>query len=573
MFHSLASPLYSVPDNLTIPQFLFDKNPLGFLRGAQSVDVSTTQPCMIDEISGRQITFSQAKSRSDALARALKSKYNLSENAIVSVFSPNHMDYPICIWATHRLGAIVSPMSASLTESELEYHLGLVKCTIMFVHHDCLPVASKAIRAAGQDGIRLVIIGNSDSGLVTVDQLAREGSSFPTYPERSMRAGEAREKVAFLSFSSGTTGMPKAVMISHFNVICNILQIATFHRTYDPSVPKELRRFKPGEVCTGVLPLYHIYGLVLNLHFVLFARMTLVVTERFDFERMLKGIEKYRISYLWIVPPQAILFCKHPAVQKANLSSVKYCLIAGAPATGDLFRQLLQVFPEIHLGQGYGLTESSPVISMFPLTQKVGTLGSAGQLVSGTTIKIVTSNGTLAKFDQEGELYVKGGQITLGYYQNAKATEETFIDGWLRTGDIAIMKPNGDIFIIDRLKELIKVKGLQVAPAELEGHLLDHPYIADVAVIGVPDEYSGELPRAYVVLHDEQAKEAKVSRQAEEEIRVHIFKHVADAKAKYKWLQGGIIFLDVIPKSPSGKILRRVLRGNAKGSGNVGAKL
>ncbi|KAK7471140.1 hypothetical protein VKT23_002552 [Stygiomarasmius scandens] len=174
--------------------------------------------------------------------------------------------------------------------------------------------------------------------------------------------------------------------------------------------------------------------------------------------------------------------------------------------------------------------------------------------------KIVASDGTLATYGQAGELFVKGGQISLGYYQNTKATQETFIDGWLKTGDIAIIHSNGDIFIVDRIKELIKVKGLQVAPAELEGHLLEHPYITDAAVIGIPDEYAGELPRAYVVLHPEQASAVKMDHKIENEIQHHIFKHVSDTKAKYKWLHGGIIFVDAIPKSASGKILRRVLR-------------
>ncbi|OBZ76378.1 4-coumarate--CoA ligase-like 3 [Grifola frondosa] len=185
---------------------------------------------------------------------------------------------------------------------------------------------------------------------------------------------------------------------------------------------------------------------------------------------------------------------------------------------------------------------------MFPVSQKIGTLGSAGQLVSGTIAKVVKADGSLAGVGEPGELFITGPQITLGYYGNDEATRETYIDGWLRTGDEVLFHENGDIFVVDRIKELIKVKGFQVAPSELEGHLIGHPDVVDVAVVGAPDDYSGEVPLAYVVLKPDTAKAIQENTSLAADVRTSIFKHVADVKSKYKWLAGGVEFIDGYPE-------------------------
>ncbi|KIK62621.1 hypothetical protein GYMLUDRAFT_42071 [Collybiopsis luxurians FD-317 M1] len=582
IFHSLGPSLPQIPDNLTLPQFLLDKHPLDFLdRTRKDIDAFNLQlrddlglDCgsLIEEDTGRQLRFSEMKERSDALARALKAKFGSlllgpdqsQRSFTVSIFSPNHLYYTTCIWATHRLGGIVSPMSSTSTVSELGYQLKLIKSSLMFVHEDCLSVALEAISNAGLTGIPIIVIESSRNDLYTVDQLVDLGNLLPPYPELHLSPGEAKEKIAFLSFSSGTTGMPKAVMLSHYNIICNIIQMAAFHRVFDSSIERDEQRFRPGDVGSCAVPIYHIYGLTLNLHFPLFARMNVVISRKFDFEVWLKSIEEYRISHIWIVPPQAILFCKHPAVKSAKLSSLRYCMIAGAPASAELCRQFQEVFPGIEFGQGFGMTETSPVATLFPLSERVGKIGSVGQLVSGTLAKIVRPDGKLATYGEAGELLLKGGQIALGYYGNKEATRETFVDGWLKTGDVAIIHPDGSLNIVDRLKEFLKVKGFQVAPPELEGHLLSHPYIADAAVIGIPDEYAGQLPRAYIVLHPDKASAVREDADMEKKIRSLVFNYVSEAKARYKWLDGGICFVNAIPKSPTGKILRRVLREVAK---------
>ncbi|KAF8891414.1 phenylacetyl-CoA ligase [Infundibulicybe gibba] len=562
---SIASPLVDPVDNLTIPQFLLDdtfQHPTLLARKAGV-------PCLIEEITGQKIYFDELKSRTHYIAKAIKARWDIGRGDIVAAFSPNHIDYPTSIWAVLQLGGVIAATSPSLTADELVYQLQIAKPVLLVVHLDVLPTALKAAGTLGFPQSKIIVIDGHKSPnplpYTSIEDLVREGRSAPDFTEMTFKQGEAKTTTAFLCFSSGTTGKPKAVCISHYNLICNVIQVATFNRIHEEYAPWDDRRFRPGDVCSGVLPLYHIYGLVVNLHFILYAGMTLVVTQKFNFEQMLDSISRYRITHLMIVPPQAVLFCKHPAVAKSDLSSVRYCLVAGAPVTAELSKQLLERFPDIHLGQAYGMTETCATVSMFPITQKVGTLGSGGQLVSGTTVKVVKTDGSLAKVGESGELYVQGGQVALGYYQNEAATNETFPDGWIRTGDEVAFLPNGDLFVVDRIKEIMKVKGFQVAPAELEGHLLDHPDIADAGVVGIADEYSGEVPLAFVVLQSKAAELAKTDARHAEDIKKSIFKHVSDAKSQYKWLAGGIVFLDILPKSPSGKILRRVLREQAKG--------
>jgi len=237
-------------------------------------------------------------------------------------------------------------------------------------------------------------------------------------------------------------------------------------------------------------------------------------------------------------------------------------MVGAAPLSGELMQQFAKVIPSMSFGQGYGMTETCTTVTMHPPHQKVGTLGSAGQLIAGTIAKVVKEDGTLAGYNEEGELHVKGPQMALRYANDAKATRETFHDGWVRTGDQVKITESGDFFVVDRLKEIIKVKGIQVAPAELEGHLLDHLHVADAGVVGVHDEFSGELPLAFIVLTAEARK--LVDAVGEDVVIEAIKEHVKKSKAKHKWLEGGVEFIDAIPKNPSGKILRRMLRDRAR---------
>ncbi|KAJ7075879.1 phenylacetyl-CoA ligase [Mycena belliarum] len=581
--------LPSIPDSLTIPQFQLD------------LATSTDRParpsgtsCFIDDLSGKQVYLEEVRERTQGLANALSSLYSIGEDDVVLLFSRNHLDYPIAIWAAHRVGAIVSPANPDFTRQELEYQLKATKAKLLIAHPDVLNVAIPAAQAYGLAPDRILIfdaLNNAVSKFVNVDSLVERGlRTSKAFLERRLKRGEGKTKLAFLSFSSGTTGTPKAVAIPHIAVIANVLQLAAHSRINEEYGDWNDRRYRPGDTAIGVLPFYHIYGLVVNLHFLLYCGMSIVIVPKFNFEGMLKSIVRHKITHLMIVPPQAVLLCKHPAVKKYDLSGIRYIMIGAAPLSDEVNERLFKLFPDAHIGQGYGMTETCTVISIWSIERKRGISGSAGQLIPGVVARILKSDGTLGGYGDVGELVVKAPSNALGYFNNPQATQETFVDGFVRTGDEVRVAPDGELRIIDRIKEIMKVRGFQVAPAELEGTLLcvlvscnkaagthhlsrDHPDISDACVVGVPDDYSGEVPLAFVVLTADAAGRAERNPHDLKTIRVSILKHVADLKIGYKHLAGGVEFVDSIPKNPSGKLLRRVLRERAKELKTTKAKL
>ncbi|KAF8755494.1 acetyl-CoA synthetase [Rhizoctonia solani] len=547
-FSSLLPPISdscSPPTDVSIPQFFLDStHPLRPIRSSDS-------PWFIEDETGRTIGFEEVRSRTWGLANVVKhSQFKpIVEDDVVCIYSPNNVDFMAVVWGAHRLSLTVSCANPAYTKDELVYQLKATKSKLLFAHPFNIKIALEAAKE----------LNKRTYGVLNIDQLINvlipEGlTSRENFKERKLGPGENKTKVAFYSFSSGTTGKPKAVAIPHQAVIANVIQNAAFVRLNDPTLPLEKARYRKGDVNLGVLPMFHIYGLVFVTHFGLFAGLPMVVIPKFNFVDMLKSIVNYRITHLSLVPPQVVLFCKHPAANQFDLSHCHFALVGAAPVSAELSDQFKRVLPNIHFGQAYGLlsilkatvdfpymldtlgmTETSTIVTMIPLEHAPGpggVAGSAGRLIQNTTAKVVKPDGTLAGYDEPGEMVVTGPQMTLRYEGNEA-----------------------------ELKELIKVRGFQVAPAELEGFLLDHPWIDDAGVIGFPDEFSGELPLAFVVLSEEGKKSGK----DELVIKKEIARFVSDKKIKYKWLEAGVVFIDAIPKNPSGKILRRTLRDKAKG--------
>ncbi|KAI0040813.1 amp dependent CoA ligase [Auriscalpium vulgare] len=563
-FVSLSGPLPHVPDDVTLVQFILDAtHPSRPLRHPDS-------PWLIEDATGRTVSFEEIRTRVWGLANALSLKWDIREDEVVCIFSPNHVDYPVALWATHRLGAIVTAANPAFGADELAYQLTTAKAVAIIAHPAFLSAALGAAKLVGIPPSRVIPLdasaGPAPSNVApNVDELIKFGlANKANFQERRLNPGEAKTKLAFLSFSSGTTGKPKAVEIPHFSPIANIIQKAAHYKFNEPYTTWENMRFRPGDVATAVLPMFHIYGLIVNIHFLLFAGQTLVVTPKFEFTKYLDSIVKYRITHLLVVPPMVLLLCKHPAVKKYDLSHVRFVLCGAAPLSAQLVSQLVKVIPNAYIGQGYGMTETATTVALFPLSQKIGTPGSAGQLVPGVRARVVKEDGSLAAAGEQGELVVTGPSMAMRYSNNEQGTKETFVDGWVRTGDEVIIDKNGDLFIVDRLKEIMKVRGFQVAPAELEGHLLTHPDIADTCVVGIPDEYSGEVPLAFVSLQPHAARRVASDSKEADVLKANIAKFVTDHKVYYKRLAGGVVFLDAIPKNPSGKLLRRVLRDQAK---------
>ncbi|KAF5360393.1 hypothetical protein D9756_004584 [Leucocoprinus leucothites] len=561
--HSLKPILPYIPDDQTVGQFVFDA------VHPTRPNAREGTPWLIEDGTGRLISKQELRERTTALASALRYRFGIGEDDVVLLFSRNHVDYPVAIWAVHQLGGIISGANPDFSTSELLYQLQATKATVLIAGVDGLPAAEAAAKEHGLSSDRLLVFNAADSskiGKVSVEDMVQLGRTHASsFQERKLKPGEGKTKLAFLSFSSGTTGRPKAVAIPHYAPIANIVQIAVHNRVHENYCAWEERRYRPGDVAIGVLPLYHIYGLVINLHYVLYCGMSLVIVSKFNFVGMLKSIVRHRVSHLFLVPPMIVLLCKHPAVKNHRIQDhIRMIMCGAAPLSYELNQQLFELLPNAHIGQAYGMTETCTATTMWRIERKRGISGSSGILLPGTIARVVKTDGTLAGYDEPGELIAYSPSNALSYLNNAEATRETFIDGWVRTGDEAKIGKDGEVWILDRLKEIMKVKGFQVAPAELEGCLLEHPDVNNTCVVGVPDEYSGEVPMAFVVLSPGAAKRVAQDPAQATEIKKLIMKHVADNKVAYKHLAGGVEFVDVIPVSPSGKLLRRVLRERAK---------
>jgi 4-coumarate--CoA ligase len=335
-------------------------------------------------------------------------------------------------------------------------------------------------------------------------------------------------------------------MISHQNVIGQCLQIQQITPT---TYTKAL----------AVLPLFHITGLVHSLNLPILLNMEVYMLPAFTMKDMLDAIAEYQISELLLVPPILIRMVRDPLVDKYDLRHLTRFSSGAAPVSPEILQLLQQKFPQTGFKQGYGMTESCSCITAHPPERyDYQYAHTVGTICASTEVKIVDEEGRELGYGQRGELLAKGPQITMGYLNNEKATRESYTeDGFLRTGDQAMINEEGLVTITDRIKEMIKVKGIAVAPAELEDLLLGHPKVEDCAVMGISDEYSGEKPKAYVV--------PKCGVTPGQELEKELMKYVRERKVRHKWIKE-VEFTDVIPKSASGKILRRVLRDKSKGT-------
>jgi acyl-CoA synthetase (AMP-forming)/AMP-acid ligase II len=508
-------------------------------------EADAARVALVDAKSGTEVTYGEMITRIDAFAGALAAR-GVGVGDVVALLAPNSSTFAIAFHGILRAGATATTINALFTAKDVAKQLTDSKAKVV--------VTVDALRAAAIEGA--AALGFTDDAIIVLDG---PGESVDGHPNADdlLAPGHAAAEVTFdpathlavLPYSSGTTGNPKGVMLTHRNLVANVAQI------------RPLQGMQSDDRILAVLPFFHIYGMTVLLNAALHARARLIIMPSFNLAEFLDNIQKQRCTYAFIAPPVAIALAKQPVVDSYDLSSLRNIMSGAAPLDEELGHAVAKRL-DCQVVQGYGMSELSPVSHVTPadggreLIGSIAPLSSCGWTVPNSVSRIVDSETgadvepPASGLSEPGELWFKGPNVMAGYLGNDEATRETIDDdGFLHTGDVARVDSAGCVYIVDRLKELIKYKGYQVPPAELEAVLLSHPDIADAAVIGVTDAESGEeIPKAFVV---KQAG-AELTGDA-------VMDFVAGHVAPYKKVRQ-VAFIDAIPKSASGKILRKDLR-------------
>ncbi|GAA3176542.1 4-coumarate--CoA ligase family protein [Blastococcus jejuensis] len=527
----LASPYpdVEIPD-VSVPEFVL-------AAGRDRPDA----PALIDGLKGDTITHGQLAAYVDRVAAALHEK-GLRKGDVVAVFCPNTPWYPVVFHGIAAAGCVMSPINSLYTPEEIAFQLRDSGAKMLITISLFMDRAGAAVEKSPVDEI--VVLDGMEGHANLLDLLGSQA------PSPQVDIDPANDLVT-LPYSSGTTGLPKGVMLSHRNLVANVAQT------------RPLIALQSEERIIAVLPFFHIYGLTVLMNQGLAWGGTVVTLPRFDLEDFLRTIQDHKITRAFVAPPILVALAKHPLVDQYDLSSLTSILSGAAPLDESLALAVEQRLRKgadtgVTVAQGYGMTELSPVSHTTPdegleppgVTGEVPK-GSVGYAIPNTECRLVDpATGEDAAAGDRGELWIRGPQVMKGYLNNAEATAATIDpEGWLHTGDVAVVDENGCYTVVDRVKELIKYKGYQVAPAELEAVLLNHPEIVDAAVIGVPEKETGEeLPKAYVV-------RAPGSELSEESVMDFMAGRVAPHK-KIRLVE----FIDAVPKSAAGKILRKDLK-------------
>lgn len=517
------------PDEVIPDSTVFD-----FLFGDLTV-TDAARTALIDGGSGAETSYGALVAQSLALAGALAAR-GIGPGAVVALHCPNVPAFATLFHGILRSGATATTVNALYNAEEIETQLRDSGARMLFTVSALYPQARAAAAAVGLTGPAVVVLDGAD-GRPSLADLLGEGRSAP-----DIRIDPATH-VAVMPYSSGTTGVPKGVQLSHTNLVANVCQVR-------PIIDVE-----PDDRVLALLPFSHIYGMTVLLNVALERRAALVTMPRFELPEFLRIIQDHRCTYLFIAPPIAVALAKHPLIDEYDLTSVRAVFSGAAPIDDSLMRAVAARL-DTRVRQGYGMSEASPVTHAMPPSREDLSRGSIGLPIANLEAKLVSVE-TGIEIEQPaegvsdpGELWVRGPNVMLGYLGRSDATHEVIDDdGFLHTGDIATVGAEGEFYIVDRLKELIKYKGHQVAPAELEALLLTHPDITDAAVVGAEDGDGQEIPKAFVVKRDGSLLDGD-----------GVIDFVAEHVAPHKKVRA-VAFIDAIPKSGSGKILRKDLKG------------
>ncbi len=492
------------------------------------------KPALIDGPSGRAISYAELAEQIAALRGGLAAR-GFGPGETLAIYMPNVPEYAVAFHAAASAGGRATTANPLYTAGELGHQLHDSGARFLLT---VAPLLETALAAAEEAGVEEVFVLGEDPDHQQ-DQATPWAELLAAEPAPPAAIDPAAD-LAALPYSSGTTGLPKGVMLTHRNLVANLLQV------------QQSLRVRDDDAFVGCLPFFHIYGMTMIMNLGLRNGVTIVTMPRFDLGEWLALVERHRVTISFIVPPIALALARHPAVAEADLSTLRFLNSGAAPLAPELIGEVEERVGCM-VGQGYGMTELSPVTHAIPLDPERNRVGTVGPALPLTECRVVDpESGEDVPPGERGELWIRGPQVMKGYLNNEEATAATIdADGWLRTGDVAVVDEAGYYAIVDRLKELIKFKGYQVPPAELEALLLTHPAVADAAVVGVPDEEAGELPKAFVVV-------AEGAELDDEELIAWVRERVAPQK-RIRLVER----IEAVPKSPSGKILRRELTATA----------
>ncbi|XP_044487534.1 4-coumarate--CoA ligase 2-like [Mangifera indica] len=523
VFRSKLPDIY-IPNHLPLHSYCFE-----------NIAQVASRPCLINGSTGDVYTYSEVEITARKIAAGLN-KLGIQQYDVIMLLLPNFPEFILSFLGASYGGAIATAANPFFTPAEIAKQADASNAKLI-ITQACYVDKVKAL--AEKRDVKIMCIDSAPDGCLHFSELTQADEN--DLPEVKINPND----VVALPYSSGTTGLPKGVMLTHKGLVTSVAQ------QVDGENPNLY--FHCEDVILCVLPLFHIYALNSIFLCGLRAGATILLMQKFEINSLLQLVQRYKITVAPMVPPIVLAISKSPDVDKYDLSSIRIIKSGAAPLGRELEDSVRAKFPNATLGQGYGMTEAGPVLAMglafakqpFPIKP-----GACGTVVRNAEMKIVDPDtGVSLPRNQAGEICIRGDQIMKGYLNDPEATKRTIdSEGWLHTGDIGYIDDDDELFIVDRMKEIIKYKGFQVAPAELEAMLLSHPRISDAAVVPMNDDQAGEVPVAFVVKENN-------SEITEDEVKQFISKQVVFYKRINR-----VFFIDAIPKAPSGKILRKDLR-------------